>query len=104
MSHKHKIHLIVGDTEKPAPNIEAPQRNAYRQGKVGQTIYLPLEANTDLRAMICGRMEDGARRVSVADLLREAVDNLLEMHGHSRSCGTPRTDTFDRLMKGEGGE
>lgn len=76
---------VALEGQKPQPITRAPKvRNANaipsRQGKIGQTLYLPVDAHAALKD-ICREQEVAGEIKTIQSLLREGTNLVLQHYG-----------------------
>lgn len=96
MTTKARLHTLAADlrTAAPAPAAPPPAPAETRRepnparGQRGDfqkvTITLPLDMLRELRLLGLARREQGAKSTGISELVREAIQDLLE-----RASGTP---------------
>jgi hypothetical protein len=80
--HQLATDLRTAAPEPPAPSARAPRTPNPARGLRGDfqkvTITLPMDMLRDLRLLGLARRAEGAKSTGVSELVREAIDDLLE--------------------------
>jgi len=81
MSTKARLHTLAADLRTAAPDVARREANPAR-GQRGDfqkvTITLPLDMLRELRMLGLARRGQGAKSTGVSELIREAIQGLLE--------------------------
>ena len=83
MTTKARLHALAADLRPAAPAPEAARREPNpARGQRGDfqkvTITLPLDMLRELRLLGLARRAQGAKSTGISELVREAVQDLLE--------------------------